>query len=297
MNAKNVKISFNTLIKRNYGTQIEEPYAEILTIIKYLSSIKSKKDRQMDLKENKFMRLERCQYDKTDKNIVVGFFKSAKHTYRPNLLDRDSGEERRSPKRLSEGEAEKTHFAVKTTKDDVFLLLEVNGNGVTIGQVVEYFNRMARAYRKSIKQTKPFSLKYYKMGKDDFKDEITKMRRVRLATIYYDKKILGNDYLNFSQRTASIQRNIEITVKAEKSQDIREPLIDIANHFSSKANQTKRTMTKIRIEGKDENGTPTVIDTSFIEKVDSANLSVNPTTGQVETIEAYSNLIAFVKKL
>lgn len=297
MRMKNVKISFNTLVKFKYKVHTEESFDEILSVLKFISSIRNKKDRQMDLKESKFMRLESIKNESKDKNIVTGFFKSAKYTYRPNLLDKNTGEERPSPKKLSEGEAEKTHFAIKKTNDEVFLLLEINGNGVTINQVVEYLNQATKHYKKSINETKPFSLRYYKMGKDDFKEQIKKMNRVRVATIYYDKKLLGNDYLNFSNRTSSIQRDIEITIKAEKSMDIKEPLLDIANRFSSKENQQNRSISKVRIAGKDENGTPTIIDTSFIEKVDSANISLNPTTGQVETTEAYSNLLAFIRQL
>ncbi len=294
---KIVKISFNTIVKKVYKIDKEESFSEIFDVIKFVSKIRSKKDRQMDLKENKFMRLESIFFDKIDSDICTGFFKSAQHTYRPNLLDKDSGEERPSPKKLSEGEAEKTHFAIKKTNDEIFLLLEINGNGVTVNQITQYFNFSTKRYKKSINQTKPFSLKYYKMGKDNFIDEVKKMQRIRVATVYYDKKILGNNYLNFSNRTSAIQRNIEITFKAEKAMDIKEPLIDIANAFSSTENKKSGDIAKVRIEGKDEHGTPTVIDTSFIERVDSANVALNKITGQVETMEAYSNLKAFIKNL
>lgn len=297
MKVKNVKISFNTLVKKKHKVHTEEPFDEVLTVLKFIMSIKDKKERQMDLKENKFMRLENIKSESKDKNIVTGIFKSAKYTYRPNLLDKTTGEERSSPKKFSEGEAEKTHFAIKKTNDEVFLLLEINGNGVTINQVLRYLNQNTKHYKKSINETKPFSLKYYKMGKDDFKEQIKRMNRVRTATVYYDKKILGNNYLNFSNRTSSIQRNLEITIKAEKSMDIKEPLLDIANKFASKENKKNGSISKVRIAGKDENGTPTIIDTSFIERVDSTSISLNPTTGQIETTEAYSNLLAFIKQL
>ncbi|GFO63998.1 hypothetical protein [Geomonas paludis] len=66
-------------------------------------------------------------------NILSGYFKSAKYDYRPPLIDKNTLAERRSPKSKSEGEQEKTHFALRVDKDDALLLLEQKKAGISIG--------------------------------------------------------------------------------------------------------------------------------------------------------------------
>jgi hypothetical protein len=294
-NSKTRKISFNTLIKKIWRSGQEVPFFEISDTVKYVQTL-SKRAKQFEMKENKFCLLQSAKIEKDDdgNTIISGLFKSARHTFRPNLLDRSTGDERPSPKKLSEGDVEKTHFVFKLTNDEVFLVVELNGNGVSIAQIIEYFNSFTKKYIHSKGERKGFTLKYLKIGRTDFLNEIKLMKRVKLAKVYFDKKLLGNSCLNFSNRTTNLQRELELTVKATKLENISETAIDFYNVFSSKDNVS---ISKVRIEGRDKNGTEVALDTSFMEKLDSIDVAVNPTTGEVETSEIITALKSFIKDL
>jgi len=295
MAKKTRKVSFSTVIRRKWNTGDEEPFLEISDTVKFVLSLK-KKERQFDMKENKFCLLQtgKSEKDKDGNTLISGFFKSARHTFRPNLIDRNTGEERNSPKRLSEGDIEKTHYSFKLTNNEVFLVVETNGNGLSVNQIVEYFDRFTKKYLTSRRLKKGFSLGFYKIGRNDFLSEIKSMKRIKIAKVYFDKKLLGNSCLNFSNRTTNLQRDLELTVKANREEDIAETAIDFYNKFSNKNNNS---VSKVRIEGKDKNGTDVALDTAFMEKSDSVDVSINPTTGEVETIEIITALKAFTKGL
>ena len=291
---KTRKIAFNTVIKRQYISGDESPYFDISKIVKYVLTL-GKKDKQFEMKDDKFCLLQAATIVKVGNNTVItGIFKSARHTFRPNLIDRATGDERHSPKKLSEGDVEKTHFAIKIPEDEVFLVVEINGNGVSSNQIVEYFSVFTKKYLTSKGLTKNFSVKFFKMGRADFLTEIKSMKRIKLAKIYFDKKLLGSNCLAFSNRTSNLQRDLELTVKANKGNDISETAIDFYNSFTTNINNS---VSKVRIEGKDSNGTEVALDTSFMEKLDSVDVSINLTTGEVESTEILTALKAFTKDL
>lgn len=295
MTTKTRKVSFNTVIQRKWISRDEKPFFKISDTVKYVLSL-AKKQKQFEMKENKFCLLQsaKAEKDSFGNQIISGYFKSARHTFRPNLMDRLTGDERISPKKLSEGDIEKTHFAIKITKEEVFLIVETNGNGLSANQMVEYLDRFTKRFLNANGTRKGFSLVNLKMGRDNFLDEIKSMKRVKLAKIYFDKKLLGNNCLNFSNRTTNLQRDIELTVKANKLENISETAIDLYNTFTDINN---KSVSKVRIEGKDKNGTEVALDTSFMEKSDSVDVAINSTTGEVETVEILTALKAFVKDL
>lgn len=147
---KERKVTFNSLIERKWRTQHEMPFNQIEDTVNYVLKLK-KIDRQYDMKDNKFCLLQhaKTELDKDGDTVITGYFKSARQAFRPNLIDRITGDERKSPKKLSEGDIEKTHFLIKVTDDEVFLILEINGNGVSISQITNYFNHFVKLYLNS----------------------------------------------------------------------------------------------------------------------------------------------------
>lgn len=294
MSKKERKISFNTLLVKEYITHKREPFTLIQDVIAYIRKLK-KLDKQYDLKESKFCLLQTTA-NKTFSDGSSGFtghFRSARHKFRPNLIDKNTGEERASPKKISEGDVEKTHFGIKITAGEVFLLLEINGNGVSILQIVNYFNYFAKRYLNSIGQRRNFSVDYTKMGTDDFLKSLKSLKRAKVAEVYFDKSLMGNDCLNFSNRTSKLKREIKLTATAEKTESITETSIDVFNKLSS----GKSGISKVRILGNDKNGTEVILDTSFIEKVDSLSVALNPITGEIITTEILTGIDGFMNKL
>ena len=179
---KERKISFHTLIKRTWKTHDEEAYVMILDVIKFVLKLK-KLERHYELKDSKFCFLEHARIEKSsdDSIAISGFFKSARHKFRPNLVDKVTGDERKSPKRITEGDIEKTHFSIKICSEEVFLSLEVNGNGITINQLVNYFQSFSKLYSLEKKLKKGYSIIFTKVGRGDFLDAVKKMKRARIA--------------------------------------------------------------------------------------------------------------------
>lgn len=141
---KERKITFHTLVKDMYKSNAEgkEGLISFTEVEKVLEYIKGRKRRIYTLKGNKACSLD--SYKVVSKNnedlTIVGFFRSADHKYRPPYWDVETDEERDSPKKVTEGELEKTHFGLRLTSTDVFLLLEVNGKGISVNNVVSYLN-------------------------------------------------------------------------------------------------------------------------------------------------------------
>lgn len=292
---KTRKISFNTVFKKKWLDGEITTFSEIVDVVNYILKL-GKKAKQFEMKENKFCLLQaaKIEKDNNDQIIISGLFKSARHKFRPNLLDRDTGDERPSPKKLSEGDVEKTHFTFKLTKVELFLVTEINGNGVSVNQIIEYFNAFTKKFLGSKGEKKGFTVDFFKIAKKDFLFQINSMQRIKIAKVYFDKKLLGNDCLNFSNRTSNLQRDLELTVKAKQSENIKETAIDFWNSFSAKNNDS---ISKVRIEGRDKNGTEVALDTSFMELTDNIDVNVNPLTGEVQTTEIIIALKAFIKDL
>ena len=125
MKKKAVKITYHTLMKKAWveskegakkqasDQNDETPYYEIENVLDYILSIKRLRNKFYDLKDNKF-----CYIDSVTKEVLpdediiiyTGVFESARDEFRPNLVDKKTGEKRSNPKAISEGDIERTHF-------------------------------------------------------------------------------------------------------------------------------------------------------------------------------------------
>ena len=289
---KERKISFLTLIKREWSTKNETPYFLIDDVIKYINSL-SKKNKIHPLKESKICLLQSAIIKKDVNNFttIEGYFKSARHTFRPNLINTNTGDERVSPKLLQEGDIEKTHFFIKVTTTEVYLLLENNGNGITIGQLMNYLGFYAKKYLIKANKKRNFSLTFTKIGITDFLKTIKALKRTRLAEVYFNKSLLGSAGLKYSNRTTPLKRDLMLTATAEKGDSITETAID----FFNKLNDAGSGISKVRIYGNDKHNSPVMLDTSFMEKTEYLNPSVNPVTGEINTTEILTGLEVLLK--
>ena len=291
MDKKYRKISFFTLIKKSNENNFA--FFEINNLIKFIKGLKEQEGKYELKKQKKACSLETITIDDTHK-IITGVFKSAERHYRPPLWDLTNNTERENPKKITEGDKEKTHFAIKITDEEVYFALEVNGRGITINDIIAYFNFFKEKYLKSIEEKQNFTICYYKVGKGNFLEELKKLNRVRIATVAFNKSILGSEALNFSNRTETLQDDIMLTLKAKRKQSISKQLgVAIYNKYSGKND----IISKIRIEGNNEKDERIILDTNFIEKIEYANVSLNLNTGEVQTQEMLSFLKSFLNNL
>lgn len=283
MKTKDTKIQFYALRKRNWKSpnqeDIEEtPFYEVREALEYVSKL-SKKKRFYDLKNDKFCFLDTFT---KDRSYCSGFFKSARNEFRPNLINKVTGNERKNPKEKTEGDIEKTHFVIRIDRanNEVYLFLEHNHHGIGIQSVVNYIKKFSREYAEKENTSSRFSIFYQMIARNNFLTELEKFERTKIAEIHVDKRILGNKFLNFSNRTVTIQQDVMLKVKAERKEDIRNFVVDTYNKFSRNKNES---ISKIRIYGQDENGNETSIDTSFMGAVDFIPAKLDDDTGEAIT--------------
>ncbi len=97
-------LSFKT---NNQGTNIPDELYKVLDYAISLSRVK----RKIDLTDDKFCLIESCEFDNAN-DIHKIVFKSATHSYRANLIDKKTVEERENPKKIDEGEGKKSHLVI-----------------------------------------------------------------------------------------------------------------------------------------------------------------------------------------
>lgn len=299
---KERKIAFYTLVKDMWANNADGlegliPFYEIKEVFNYIDG---RKRRSLKLKSNKACSLESfsMKQDSKDSSILItGLFKSAAYKYRPPYWDTETDEERESPKKQTEGEKEKTHFAIKITNDEVFLLVEVNGNGVSVNNIISYLNQFTREYLKKKKKTKNFTVEYTKIARDNFISELEKLKRATSIDVFFNKSLLGSRALQFSERTSAIQDQVKLTLKAERNKSAKEVGIDIFNRLNRQKKNNAQEVSRKRIYGKNENDKDTFIDTTFMEKIEPIKVSINESTGQVQTMEIYRFLKSLILPL
>lgn len=300
MKKKDCKILFNTLIKRTWisGDKSSEnlPMFDIEEVLNFLMKL-SKKNRFVDLKDNKFCFIESVEMEtfETENKIITGYFKSARNEFKPDLIDKKTGNERKNPKAMSEGEIEKTHFILCLHKqhDEVYLIHEYNFHGVTTQNIINYLSYFNIKYLKSQQIAQSYSVKHLVIARENFKTELDRLTRTKIAEIYFDKKLLGSKALNFSNRSVSLKKEIKLVVSAEPRESITEVAIDIYNKF----NKADSDISKVRIYGTDEYDNDVVLDTSFMGHVEFLEIDINTETGDLNTAQWHTGLKRIAKKI
>jgi len=291
---KKVKITFHTFIqrmwkKKNDDEVKEYPFYFIENILDYTSKL-GKKAKFCDLKGNKFCYLEYIDKKVINDNILIytGLFKSARSDFRPDLVNKRTGIERKNPKEITEGDIEKTHFLVKIDKEtkDVYFFLESNFYGVNINNITDYLTIFTQKYCESKSEKKNFSIIHLEIPRNTFLTELETLSRTSLAEVYFNKQLLGSSALNFSNRIVSLKQDLVLTAKASAKESITEVGVDLWNKFMQKDSP----ISKIRIRGIDQNKNEVLLDTTFACKTEHIIVDVNVDTGEVNSTQLYTGL-------
>lgn len=285
------KISYNYLFLKM--GEFEQPIENALsTILNYIIS-KEKVDRKQDVNNEKIAFLDNINYDTTSEyHTMQILFKSAKHSYRAPLLDKNTVESRENPKTMSEGEQMKTHVLVKFKDGDAIIFLETGSNMLTCGNIVNYLNQALLSYNSQFRENDEQRLlgkfSFEMIARDDFQEILQGMDRVLCAEIFIDKSVLGSEVLNFSNSAEQVKENILLTIKAERKKSIKETLYDIIDKYNSAQSKIRR----IRITGKNTNGNASIIDTDFIVKKEFIEVQQDSDTGEYISANVFSQLLA-----
>lgn len=298
MENKDARIQFAVLFKRIYKTEIVEsndiqevPFYEVDKVVEFIIKL-AKKKRFYNLKSDKFCFIDDAEIDG---NYISGTFKSARNKFRPNIINKTTGDERPNPKSKLDGEIEKTHFVIKIDKDDnsVYLFLESNFNGISLLNLTNYFNIYSKFYNRKIKESDQYSLKHDLVGINNFKTELERFSRTKVAEVYYDKKILGSDYLNFNKnRVVPVKEDVMLTMKADKGLDINSIALEAYNKLTG---NSKSGITRVRIRGNDENGNETTIDTEHLARKEFISSLMDEDKGEFITEEFLKQLLKIAR--
>jgi len=216
-------------------------------------------------------------------------FESAKVGHRPDLIDETTGSKRKSPKNLHEGEDERTHFVAKYKKDEVMVALEERKVGVTIGQLVKYFNK----YISQLPEEKQYPIGYSIIPFNGFLENLDKFERISIGTIFIDQQDIGSEFLNIAQFGNSVKENIEVTFKALSRESIKRGLVKKWYDLTGRKNKISR----IRLEGKSVDGARIRLDTESLKLVKHVDAKILEDTGLVDSDDLFVHLKALVKEL
>lgn len=240
--------------------RILEIETNINRLLRYILSL-SRTDRKQDISNERICFLESYSYDENT-HLAKLLFKSAKHSYRAPLLNRNTVELRDNPKTMEEGEQVKTHLLIKFKERDAIVFLETGRDILTMKNITDYLNLFVSIFNNKNNENIINGLFRFDMiPRDDFREVLENMQRVTCASIYVQKQILGSDALNFSNITNEAKENIVIEVKAKKGHSLKSMMYDLLAKFNG-----GQTIQRIRVTGKLQNNSEAIIDTSFIIK-------------------------------
>lgn len=285
------KISFNYLFLK--VGDLEQPIESALNKVLNYVMAKDKVNRKQDVNNDKFAFLDSFDYDTISQyHTMQLLFKSAKHSYRAPLLDKNTAEARENPKTMSEGEQMKTHILIKIKDGDAILFLETGNNMLTCLNIINYLNQALLSYNSQFDEDEENRIEgkfsFDMIARDDFQEVLQSMNRVLCAEVFVDKSVLGSDVLNFSNLSEQVKENVLLTIKAERKKSIKDTLYDIVNKFNGAHSQIRR----IRVRGKNMNGNASVIDTDFIVKKEFIEVQQDSDTGEYNSANVFSQLLA-----
>ena len=282
------KIGFYYLFLKNGNLDL--PVWGNLTRLLDFLMIQSRLNRKQDIPGDKIAFLD--SYNSDEDGILLKLcFKSAKHSYRAPLIDKNTVEERENPKRIEEGEQMKTHALIKNKDGDAILFLETGGGMLTCNSITEYLNKMLAIYNAQYNNDDDKiegGFCFNMIPRDDFREVLQSMTRVSCATIYTDKRILGSEILNFSEPSEELQEEVVLEIKAERKKNIIHHVYD----FLDMITRANSNIHRIRVKGKLPNNNESIIDTGFIIKKEYVDVEQDEDTGQFNSRFMFSQLIA-----
>ncbi|MBO5346325.1 MAG: hypothetical protein J6A44_05425 [Paludibacteraceae bacterium] len=248
--------------------------------------------KKKDLPDDRICFLDFYNYDE-EKGLIKILFKSARHSYRAPLLNRNTIELRENPKTKDEGEQVKTHLLIKFVEGDAIVFLETGRNILSMKVITEYLNTFISIYNsKHKKEYIEGHFRFNMIPRDDFREVLESMQRVTFAEVFIDKHILGGDALNFSDRIEHVQEDIAISLKTVKKESIKQTIYDILSKIIGGRTDIKR----IRIKGKMSDSSESIIDTDFIVKKEYIEAQQSEETGEYNTQYMFSQLELLANK-
>ena len=287
---KKRKVAFFSVILKN-GNSIAETKVCLSALLPFIQSL-SLIDKKVDLPSERFCIMDNLQVSDSGEYYRI-LFKSARHSYRAPLLDRETIHERENPKRITEGEQMKTHAVIKFLPNEVILFLEQGANCMTSTNIANYFNEFVTKYNDDHSESMIHGIFIaQQLLKEDFFEQLQSMDRVIKADIVTDKRILGSDSLDFMERTTSLKEEIKINISAQRGLSLKDAIIDAWHKFATGNTQIAR----IRVEGVGEHREKTIINTDQFAKIEYIDANQNEDTGEFDTTDIFRRMMLVAQR-
>ena len=220
-------------------------------------------------------------------------FKLAKDGRRSPLIHRDTLDERDNPKELKEGERNIVHAVIRYFDNEAIILLEATKPGVTIGRLEHYLNDYAARFYDTQQTHKPYVIRHEILVKHDFLEELRKLRKVQAGQLSISKRLLGSEYLNYSDRIRTVQKDIVVHIKAESGNSIESLAEDLYEKFTTSGSDISR----LRLVGLNEEDQLVKLDTVMLERVQMLKFETDIHTGEIKTNQIFEHLVHLSKDL
>ncbi len=271
----------------------------IVGLLDYILKLPKVDRKEKTIGQNQFYFLDSASSNPPIVNLV---FKTAKTHHSPNLISEVTVEERPNPKELSEGDAEKTHLALKYTdnSENIILLFEERKTGLGIARAVNYLNRFAEGMsedRSNKDMDVPiYNIEYYATASKQFIDSLAKFGKITVGRLIFDKSLLANqsEFLAATNREDSIKRDITLVIKSEKFETI---LPNFVKRYYTKHMLEENKIKRIRLDGKNIEGNPFTIDTEKLKDYEYVEVELDEKTGTVNSASIFDKLNTMIRHI
>jgi len=203
----------------------------------------------------------------SDSKYGGGFFKSAKYNHRPDLIDKQNLQERQNPKKLTEGEGEKTHFAIGLNGNEALLLLESKRDGVLINTFQLYLEKFLEGIDKNYRVNVGLSVR------GDFNTKLKELERVSAVDIFTPYTQVTDTFgEKLPIAKGDIRDDAIVSFKAKKSQSIKGMINKLYEIFSHKENDK---ISRIRVYGKKGSQADVLLDTNKLKDHDNIKVELD----------------------
>ena len=265
-------------------------------VLAYIDKLDGKYRVIKDLKANKAMDIEGIEmFEKDDCDYAKVIFKSCKFNHSPNYMSSEDGSERRTDKKLTEGEKEVTHLFLKIKDDEAYAIFEERRSGVSMKKVIDFLNNNLINLNMKCGRSDNRRIEESIIPSDDFLTLIDKAQRIVAAQVITDKKMLGTGYMNLINLDNTSREDIEIIIRAKTRESLGNRMIrTVAENMISEDVIEKPK--RLKIYAKDENNMNTVIDTNAIKKCEEITVTLKK-DGTVDSESMFNKMEQLLEDL
>lgn len=255
--------------------------------LEYVNSLAEGDKLFRDEKNNKAVALSSIR-DETKQGLHLYkiIFKSCKYNHSPDYMSSTDGSERPTDKRLDEGDKELTHMCMRIDGNEAYAIFEERRNGVTMGGVIKYFNKLLHTFLSQEGIEDNFYLWASIIPPDDFLTALDTADRISVAQLFVEKRVLGSGYLNLMDVDANSQNDLLMTLKSKPRQSL--PKRALKQAFLSIATEGTE-INRIRLYGKDINKMNITIDSLGGKRIEEVTVDLTP-NGIVDSYSIFAKI-------